>query len=70
MDGWTILSNLRGCPCCLQDTHGVSLCGEMAMGCLYNATSRQPFCNCKFTGSAGMQAATSSTLLLLGTRMT
>ncbi|PSC74617.1 MLO 12 [Micractinium conductrix] len=51
MAEWTLESTIPGCPCCLAETHGISLCAEMDHGCLFNASSHSPFCNCELTGS-------------------
>ncbi|KAL4432565.1 hypothetical protein ABPG77_000502 [Micractinium sp. CCAP 211/92] len=53
MADWTLESNILGCPCCLAKTQGVSLCTQMDHECLWNVTSRKPYCDCTETGREG-----------------
>lgn len=57
MADWTLESNIRGCPCCLATTQGVSLCTQMDHDCLWNVSSRKPYCDCSVTGTADYAAA-------------
>ena len=50
IEGWTFLSTIDGCPCCLADTAGVSYCGQV----LLSAAATTP---CLPAGEAAMAAA-------------
>lgn len=32
LDSWTMVSNYAGCPCCLKDTQGLTLCSLVGGG--------------------------------------
>lgn len=52
MADWTLSSNIKGCPCCLAHTEGFTYCAQMEHGCLFNSTSRKPYCDCDVTGTS------------------
>ena len=43
---WTLLNNTDGCPCCLSNTAGITLCAQMYHDCGFNATDKSPYCGC------------------------
>ena len=43
---WTLLDNLDNCPCCLENTYGVTTCAMMEHSCGFNSTTKQPYCGC------------------------
>jgi hypothetical protein len=43
---WTLVDNVDGCPCCLQETEGVTTCAQIYHGCAFNQTNMAHFCGC------------------------
>jgi len=31
MADWTMISNIKGCPCCMSTTQGITLCAEVGL---------------------------------------
>jgi hypothetical protein len=48
---WTLLDDIKGCPCCLADTNGVTTCAQLYHGCAFNDNTGETFCGCESGGT-------------------